>query len=97
MIFMDMRPNDVPSTMLLLEQYKLFVEMTDRNSERRGMTNKFYITILTGLLALTPWAISTTVLCDLINVLLLVIAVLGLILCGIWFVNINSYRQLNHA
>ncbi len=96
-ISMDTKPDAEPSVMLLLEQYKLFVEMTDRNSERRGLTNRFYITILTGLLALTSWAVSNTVLCDLINVLLLLIAVLGLILCGIWFININSYKQMNKA
>ncbi len=94
---MDTKPDAEPSTMLLLEQYKLFVEMADRNSERRGLTNKFYITILTGLLALTSWAVSNTVLCNVINILLLLIAVLGLILCVIWFININSYRQMNQA
>lgn len=94
---MDTKPNADPSTMLLLEQYKIFVEMADRNSERRGLTNKFYITILTGLLALTSWAVSNTVFCDFINALLLLIAILGLILCGIWFININSYKQMNQA
>lgn len=97
MISMDAKPDAKPSATLLMEQYKLFVEMADRNSERRGLTNKFYITILTGLLALTSWAVSNTVLCDVINILLLLIAVLGLILCGIWFININSYKQMSQA
>lgn len=94
---MEAKPEADPTTILLLEQYKLYVEMADRNSERRGQTNKFYITILTGLLALTSWAASNTVLCDVVNILLLLIAVLGLVLCGIWFLNINSYKQMNKA
>lgn len=38
---MDTKPDADPSKMLLLEQYKIFVKMADRNSERRGLTNKF--------------------------------------------------------
>lgn len=97
MIAMETKPDVEPSAVLLLEQYKLFVEMADRNSERRNLINKFYITILTGLLALTSWAASNTVLCIVINILLLLIAVLGLVLCGIWFTNINSYKQMSQA
>lgn len=33
---------------LLIEQYKLYVEMADRISARRAETNKFYISLLTA-------------------------------------------------
>jgi len=36
----------------LIEQYKLYVEMTDRISDRRERTNRFYISLLSVLLAL---------------------------------------------
>ncbi|NMB52222.1 MAG: hypothetical protein GX999_07835 [Bacteroidales bacterium] len=91
---MNSSPEYEPSQTLLLEQYKLFVEMADRNSERRGATNKFYITILTGLLALTSWA-ATNTLCEVFNIVLLFISILSLALCGIWYLNINSYKQMN--
>lgn len=90
-------PESQNSQMLLLEQYKLFVEMADRNSERRGTTNKFYITLLTGLLAVLSWAATTTLLCDVFNLLLLLISIMALLLCGIWFLNINSYKQMNRG
>jgi len=35
----------------ILEQYKLYVEMTDRISQRRDQSNRFYSALLTGLLA----------------------------------------------
>lgn len=92
---MNSSPEYEPSQTLLLEQYKLFVEMADRNSERRGTTNKFYITILTGLLALTSWAATNTHLCEVFNIVLLFISILSLTLCGIWYLNINSYKQMN--
>lgn len=94
---MNSSPEYEPSQTLLLEQYKLFVEMADRNSERRGETNKFYITILTGLLALTSWAATNTHLCEVFNIVLLFISILSFVLCGIWYLNINSYRQMNRG
>ena len=36
----------------LLEQYKLYVEMADRISARRGLTNSFFLTLNTGIVAL---------------------------------------------
>jgi hypothetical protein len=36
----------------LLEQYNLYVEMADRITTRRAQTNRFYISLLSGLLAL---------------------------------------------
>ncbi len=36
----------------LLEQYKLYVEMADRISARRGLTNSYFLTLNTGIVAL---------------------------------------------
>src|SRR4051812_49472784 len=36
----------------LLEQYKLYVEMADRISQRRGLTNTFFLTLNTAIFAL---------------------------------------------
>ena len=35
----------------LLEQYKLYVEMADRVSARRGLTNSFFLTLNTSVVA----------------------------------------------
>ena len=36
----------------LLEQYKLYVEMADRVSQRRDQSNRFYVTIVSALAAI---------------------------------------------
>ena len=84
----------------LVEQYKLYVEMADRISIRRTQTNRFYISLLSGLIALLSLVaskgtsiISVTNISE--NIVLLIFAFLGLALCFIWIVNIHSYRQLN--
>lgn len=83
------------NSFVLLEQYKLYVEMADRVSARRADTNKFYISLLTALLALLSIVIERNALPRFQNVIILVVAVLGLVLCYIWIINIRSYRQLN--
>ena len=34
----------------ILEQYKMFVEMADRVSTKRGQANMFYISLLSGII-----------------------------------------------
>ena len=74
----------------LLEQYKLYVEMADRIIQRRHATNRFYISLLTGLGGLYLLLYKTS---DYPNALLWVIitAVISLL----WWINIYYYRQLN--
>lgn len=79
----------------ILEQYKLYVEMADRVSTRRGHTNMFYISLLSGLIALLSIVVERNILSDFHNVVLLAVAIMGLSLCFLWFINIRSYRQLN--
>lgn len=80
----------------LLEQYKMYVEMMDRTTERRGKTNTFYITLLSGLLALPSLVIDKNLFDGAKAVLALLLAFLGLSLCFLWYININSYKQLNY-
>ncbi|CAM9873108.1 unnamed protein product [Ectocarpus fasciculatus] len=75
----------------LLEQYKLYVEMADRVSQRRQAANRFYISLLSALgglnLLLEKFLETST---DTI-----LWAVLTIIISVLWWFNINSYRQLN--
>ncbi len=77
----------------LLEQYKLYVEMADRISERRMQTNKFYISLLSGLLALLSILVSVGGLNQ--YLIFIIVSLLGIALCVLWHINIRSYRQLN--
>lgn len=78
----------------ILEQYKIYVEMADRVSNRRGLTNTFFLTLNTAVFTLfgVLWndhvaRISTLALVPLL------IAALGE--CGTWWFVVRSYRQLN--
>lgn len=79
----------------LLEQYKLYVEMADRISNRRAQTNRFYISLLSGLIALFSIVIGRNIFSDFQMIVFIVGSVLGLALCALWNINIRSYRQLN--
>lgn len=79
----------------LLEQYKLYVEMVDRISNRRAQTNRFYISLLSGLLALLSMVVGRDIFSDFQTIVFSVISVLGLTLCALWNINIRSYKQLN--
>lgn len=79
----------------LIEQYKLFVEMADRVSSRRADTNRFYVTLLSGLLAAAAFILKEGFFTRNQNIILLVVAVFGLIICFFWALNLLSYRQLN--
>lgn len=79
----------------VLEQYKMYVEMADRVSARRGLANTFFLTFNSAVFTLIgafwtarPHAASA----------LLIIPVLVLMAeCLAWFWLIRSYRQLNAA
>lgn len=77
----------------LLEQYKLYVEMADRISERRMRTNKFYISLLSGLLVLLSILVNVGNFNQ--SLIFVIVSILGIALCVIWNINIQSYRQLN--
>jgi hypothetical protein len=83
----------------LLDQYKLYVEMSDRTSSRRNQMNSFYTSLLSGLLALIAIATNKDILAfqkaKFQAIAFLAVAVLGILLCIIWHLNIQSYKQLN--
>jgi len=80
---------------LLLEQYKLYVEMMDRTSARRIDATKLYISLLTALLAVLPIVLNQSIPLSTQPFACLMTAVMGIALCVIWAINITSYRQLN--
>lgn len=79
----------------LTEQYKLYVEMADRVSARRADANRFYVSFLTGLLALLSILVKIGSLASIQNFMIKIGSIGGIALCIIWFLNIRSYRQLN--
>lgn len=79
----------------LMEQYKLCVDMADRVSARRSSVNTFYISLLSALLAFLSLIVDKALFSESINSVLFFTAILGIILCFTWYLNIQSYRRLN--
>ena len=80
----------------LLEQYKLYVEMANKISERRANANSFFLTVITALISIVGVVSgfgSQTV--NVFSFWITTISVVGLILCYSWYRIIESYRQLN--
>lgn len=78
----------------LLEQYKLYVQMADNISLRRGQANAFYISIISALM-LAATASSDHVPCGFRGIILIAVAALCIPLCVLWLATIRSYRRLN--
>ena len=70
------------------EQYKVFIESAEKNSERRISQNNIYLTIN---LAFISYVGSQTLELK-YNIVMLIV---GLIICVIWFLSINNYAKRN--
>lgn len=80
----------------LLEQYQLYVNGMEKISDRRQNANNYFITVNTVLISFigvlfqikvietVPWVLST-------------IALLGIIICAIFWFLLRSHKQLNTA
>jgi hypothetical protein len=73
----------------LFEQYRLYVELADRTSQRRANANSFFITSNAALLTVASWFKD-----DFGNYMYLV-SFIGIILSLYWYLCIRSYSQLN--
>lgn len=77
----------------ILEQYKLCVEMADRVSSRRMISNSFFVGVHTALIAAFTVLLKEKVLTPTIIGLMPFVAVL--LLCFLWWRIVVSYRHLN--
>jgi hypothetical protein len=81
---------------LILEQYKLYVEMADRISARRALANSFFITVNLAVVGLLGHAIEKGI--DANHVWLLALITVTLVgQCSVWLSLLRSYRILNKA
>jgi energy-coupling factor transporter transmembrane protein EcfT len=90
-----MTPEEDQKQKIIFEQYKLYVEMADRISQRRAQTNQFYLTILSALVVILSFIVSNHLYAKILNLVIVVVGVVGILLCIIWYYNIESYKQLN--
>ncbi len=79
----------------LLEQYKLYVTLSDNVSNRRNQNNQFYISLSSGILAAAALLSGKESLHQKVDFINLIVAFVGVLISFIWHINIKSYRQLN--
>jgi hypothetical protein len=77
----------------LLDQYRLYVEMADRVSSRRGLANTFFLTLNTAVF--TAIGVLWKDKPDAPGWWLIFPLAVLLTECMLWFWTIRSYRQLN--
>ena len=90
-----MSNNDPDEESELLQQYKHFASTSNEVSNRRLKTNRFYVSLLSGILVVLPLVLDLDNLTDIRLVAILIIGFVGVVLCILWFFNILSYKQLN--
>lgn len=77
----------------LLEQYKLYVSGIEKISEHRIGANNFFLSLNTGIVALEGLMVGQKYV-ELKSALIL-FGVVGIASSLVWWILINSYRQLN--
>lgn len=78
----------------LFEQYKLYIESVEKTSDRRQHANNYFITINTALISLIGLSFQIKIFENLALVKLS-LALVGIIICVIFWHLIRAYKQLN--
>jgi hypothetical protein len=94
--FSDNAGLDEEARSAILDQYKLYVELTDRISQRRQAANAFFLSINTAVIAAAGY-VSLSQKLDVPHSYFALIAAAGLVLNYIWFRMVKSYQGINTA
>jgi len=89
------QPSTVGVEAAILEQYKLYVEMADRVSQRRALANTFFLSLNTAILTLVGVSLTARAPGQQWWLLVPLVALLGE--CFAWYYLVRSYRLLNAA
>ncbi len=81
---------------MLIDQYTHYAESAMAVSERRLRTNRFYVSLLSGILVAVTF-IAQGPLSYAQQVGLVAVGLLGVSLCGLWYQTVDSHRRLNQA
>jgi hypothetical protein len=79
----------------LLEQYKLYVESADKISDRRSLSNNFFLSINAVLLSGIGVALGTQTRGT--SIFPIFTSLSGILFCIAWVQMVKSYRNLNRA
>ncbi len=84
----------VESGLVLVQQYRGVMVMIQQNYTRRTATNRFYISIGSGLLVFLTYAVNPSVELEIQSGAATMVAVIGLVLCLVWGLQIRALRGL---
>ncbi len=76
----------------LLDQYKLYVEMADRISQRRATANSYFLSVNSAILAFVGYLTAKDS-----SEFLWLLGIAGVSLSWLWHSTITAYRNLNTA
>ncbi|PWI28922.1 hypothetical protein DI383_14280 [Flavobacteriaceae bacterium LYZ1037] len=80
----------------MIEQYKSYVESSQKISEARINLNKFCQTILTPIIGIIGYLIKDN-LSNKFQHLIILICLASIIICVYWIFSLENYRKLNSA
>lgn len=78
----------------LFEQYKLYIESIEKTSDRRQQANNYFLTINTALISLIGLSFQFKIF-ENVNWIKALLAIVGIIICIVFWFLICSYKQLN--
>lgn len=81
-------------TKAVLDIYRMLVDLADKVSQRRQISNSFYLSVNTALVGASAYL---TVGGQLSLWRAVMVAVAGILVSVLWIKNINTYRSLNAA
>lgn len=85
--------NDLPGYQShLLDQYRLYIEMADKISDRRQNANSYFLSVNTAVLAFVGYITTQPS-----GEYLWLLALAGVVICYLWYRLVRSYRDLNGA
>ncbi len=84
----------VESGLVLVQQYRGVMAMIQQNYTRRTATNRFYISIGSGLLVFLTYAVNPSVELEIQSGAATMVAVIGLVLCLVWGLQIRALSGL---
>jgi len=78
----------------LLEQYKIYINATEKISDRRQKSNEFFLGLNAALVTLLGFIATKTNQTD-VNAILVLSSIAGITMCYLWYRIIVSYKGLN--
>lgn len=80
----------------IIEQYKLYVESSQKISQARNNLNRYCQTILTPIIGLIGYLVKDN-LNNKFEHLIILISFSSIIICVYWIISLENYRNLNSA